>query len=201
MVGVSTGEGGERRSEGLNTRMRRKKNSWLEEMRGWGGATGSGAWIDGERNEEGRYCLVVGGAAAGSNTARRLTTAKQPRSGKEKRRDRWRPGHIHLALRSVAPGGCWEMKNCAALIRLRYRTSDYTCLTLVPKKWKKKKGNAHDLINYAIMWYLLWLWYMGNILTKAGWVISSMFHCLTAKKCFNIKGQPSLIFILNAVLC
>lgn len=98
---------------------------------------------------------MAGDAAAGSNTGRRLTTLKQPRSGKAKRRDRWRPEHIHLALGSVAPGSCWKMKNCAALIRLHYRTSDYAQLTLVQKN--EGKGNTHDLINYAIMWYVLWL--------------------------------------------
>lgn len=56
------------------------------------------------------------------------------------------------------------MKNYTALIRLHYTTSDYMRLTPVQKKHKKKRargnkgggeeGNIHDLINYAIMWYL-----------------------------------------------
>lgn len=54
------------------------------------------------------------------------------------------------------------MKNYMALIRLHYRTSDYMHLTLVQKEQGGKKmnggrGNIHDLINYVIMWYLLWL--------------------------------------------
>lgn len=52
------------------------------------------------------------------------------------------------------------MKNYMALIRLHYRTSDYMHLTPVQKnrgKMNRGKGNIHDLINYVIMWYLLWL--------------------------------------------
>lgn len=48
--------------------------------------------MDGERNEEGRYCLVARDAAAGSYAGRQLNTAKRPRSGEAKRRDRWRAG-------------------------------------------------------------------------------------------------------------
>lgn len=47
--------------------------------------------------------------------------------------------HIHLAPRAVAPGSCWKMKNGAALIRLHYRTSDYTRLTRVRKNEGKGK--------------------------------------------------------------
>lgn len=39
--------------------------------------------------------------------------------------------HIHLAIRPIAPGSCWKMKNYMALIRLHYRTSDYMHLTVV----------------------------------------------------------------------
>lgn len=51
---------------------------------------------------KGRYCLVAGAAAAGGGAGGRLTTAAQPRSGEAKRRDRWRPGHIHLSPLSPA---------------------------------------------------------------------------------------------------
>lgn len=130
---------------------------------GWRkGKQSTDGWIDGETSEEERYCLVAGEAAASSYTARRLTTLKEPRSQEAKQRDReegQRLSHIHLALRSVAPGSCWKMKNYMALIRLHYRTSDYMHLTLVQKNKKinKGKGNIHDLINYVIMWYLFWL--------------------------------------------
>lgn len=59
------------------------------------------------------------------------------RGGKTERQVERR--HIHLALRAVAPGSCWKMKDCAALIRLHYRTSDYTRLTRVPKNEGKGK--------------------------------------------------------------
>lgn len=89
--------------------------------------------MDGERSEEGRYCLVAGDAAASSHTAKRLTTRREARffflerRGEEGRR----LSRIHLALRSVAPGSCCKMKNYMALIRLHYRTSDYMHLTPV----------------------------------------------------------------------
>lgn len=35
--------------------------------------------MDGERSEEGRYCLVAGDAAASSHTAKRLTTRREAR--------------------------------------------------------------------------------------------------------------------------
>lgn len=115
----------------------------------------------------GRYCLTAGDAAAGSGTAERLTTPRERRLEKGKQSDgegEGEGGHIHLALGAVAPGSCWKMKNYMALIRLHYRTSDYMRLTRVqkkppapPRKKEKEEGNIHDLINYAIMWYLLWL--------------------------------------------
>lgn len=101
----------------------------------------------------------------------RLTAGKSAAAGRlaaprERRLEEGEPsGHIHLALGAVAPGSCWKMKNYTALIRLHYTTSDYMRLTPVQKKQKKRErergsegggeeGNIHDLINYAIMWYL-----------------------------------------------
>lgn len=80
------GEGRKRRSEGLKGRMRRKE----EEGVGVGRRKGSGAWMDGERSEEGRYCLVAGDAAASSYTVKRLTTLWEPHLEEGKRRDRER---------------------------------------------------------------------------------------------------------------
>lgn len=48
--------------------------------------------MDGERDEDGRYCLVARDAAAASNAGGQLSTAKRRRSGEAKRRDRWRAG-------------------------------------------------------------------------------------------------------------
>lgn len=57
---------------------------------GWGGKKGSGAWMDGERSEEGRYCLVAGDAAASSYTVKRLTTRRELHLEEGKQRDRER---------------------------------------------------------------------------------------------------------------
>lgn len=133
---------------------------------GWGGEKGSTArmdgYIDAETSEEERNCLAAGDAAASSYMAKRLTTLREPhleRRAERQREEGQRLSHIHLALRSVALGSCWKMKNYMALIRLHYRTSDYMHLTLVQKnkKMKEGEGNIHDLINYVIMWYLFWL--------------------------------------------
>lgn len=51
-----------------------------------------GAWMDRERSEEGRYCLVVGDEAASSYKAERLTTVREPQSEKGKQRDGSRGG-------------------------------------------------------------------------------------------------------------
>lgn len=114
---------------------------------------------------KGRYCLVAGAAAAGGGAGGRLTTAAQPRSGgKLNAETGGGPGTSISPPPSPPPppwlrGSCSRMKNGAALIRLHYRTSDYARLTLVQGREKKDggKGNTRDLINYAIMWNLLWL--------------------------------------------
>lgn len=59
----------------------------MRRREGWGGEKGSGAWMDGEKSEEGRYCLVAGDAAASSNTAKRLTTLREAHLEKGKQRD------------------------------------------------------------------------------------------------------------------
>lgn len=83
---------------------------------------------------------MAGDAAASSYTAKRLTTLKEPHLEEgEWRGEGQRLSHIHLALRSVAPGSCWKMKNYMALIRLRYRASDYMRLTLVQKDEKNER--------------------------------------------------------------
>lgn len=81
---------------------------------------------------------MAGDAAASSYEAKRLSTLMEPHLEKAKGGE-GRLSHIHLTLRSVAPGSCWKMKNYMALIRLHYRTSDYMHLTLVRMK-KKNEG-------------------------------------------------------------
>lgn len=78
-------------------------------------------------------------SCASSYTAKRLTTdgaTFRERKAETRREQRQTLSHIHLALRFVAPGSCWKMKNYMALIRLHYRTSDYMHLTLVQKMKK-----------------------------------------------------------------
>lgn len=108
-------------------------------------------------SEEERYCLVAGDAAASSDRAKWLTTARQQRLEKRKQRDRDRDrgrgrgraeelSHIHLLLTSMAPGSCWKMKNYMALIRLHYRTCDYMCLTPVQKIGDGEDGGTETFM-------------------------------------------------------
>lgn len=79
-------------------------------------------------------------AAASSYMAKRLTTLKEPHLERGKWRDEGATrSHIHLVLRSVAPGSCCKMKNYMALIRLHYGGSDYMRLTLVQKNEKNER--------------------------------------------------------------
>lgn len=52
-----------------------------------------GVWMDGEKSEEGRYCLVVGDEAASSYEAERLTTVREPHLEKESRGGTATPPH------------------------------------------------------------------------------------------------------------
>lgn len=192
MVGVSTGEGRKRRSEGLNRRMWRKKNSWLEEMRGWGGG-GKGKWsMERWREKWGREILSCGGRRSCRQQQGRAVNHTEAASFRESKTERQvearaHPSHPHIH-------GSGELLQNEELcspdqITLQNKWLHTFDSCTEEKKKNEGKGNTHDLINYAIMWNLLWLWYMSNIQRKAGWVISSMRHCLTAKKCFNIKGR------------
>lgn len=76
---------------------------------------------------------------AGNHTEGATFREKRSRDGER----RARLCHIHLPLRSDAPGSCWKMKNYMALIRLHYRTSDYMHLTLVQRNKNEGREGKH----------------------------------------------------------
>lgn len=188
MVGVSTGEGRKRRSEGLNRRMRRKKNSWLEEMRGRGGREGKRS-MERWREKWGREILSCGWRRSCRQQHGQAVNHTEAATFRESKTERQVETRAHPSRPQIhGSGELLENEELCSPDQITLQNKRLRAFGSCTKK-NEGKGNMHDLINYAITWYLLWLWYMGNILRKAGWVISSMLHCLTAKKCFNIKGR------------
>lgn len=182
---VQRGGGGER----MARRRKGESNSWLEERMGRRKEKlGRNGWLDKWGDKWGGEILSCGGRRSCQQLHSQAVNHTEGDTFREKKAERQRERRDRDWAAFISCSNPL-LQGAVGKWRITWPWSDYiteqviACIWLSYKRRKKKcrKGNIHDLINYAIMWYLFWLWYMGDILREGRWVISSMFHCLPSK--------------------